>query len=312
MKMTCERVNGLLTLYVDEGLPARDAGRVAGHLARCAACRAELQALEQTLAVLDRVRPHAPPIDLWEQFRSRLEAQRVDPRVTQSVCGSSERARTGARDEKPAFIPFRSFTCGRGWCNAVAVPAAALAAALVALAGFAIGMGSGGPRADRAMIQATVRGPVAPELPDRSAVEGAAPRLRNEVSTSAPRARRGSDLVELPVMPPIAPPEARMPVSDEAPGLARSRATVPAVGTEPAQARESTNDRVTRRIAATFGQYPSVAPPSADVAEALQSSVEETTRQRVADEVALLAQELNRAEAHTSDFFGPSGSREPS
>lgn len=310
--MTCERVNGLLALYVDEGLPARDAGRVAGHLARCADCRAELQALEQTLAVLDRVRPHAPPIDLWEQFRSRLEAQRVDPRVTQGVCGSSVRARTGARVERPAFIPFRSFTCGRRWRTAVAVPAAVLAGALVALAGFAIGMGSGGPRAERAMVQATVRGPVAPVLPDRWAIGVAAPRLRNEVGTSGARARRGSDPAEPPDMAPIAPPEARMPVSYEAPGLAGSRATVPAGTAATAQARTPKNDRVTKWDAAASRHRPGVVPPSADVAEALQSSVEETTRQRVADEVALLAQELNRAEAHTSDFFGPSGSGEPS
>jgi Putative zinc-finger len=310
--MTCERVNSLLTLYVDEGLPARDAGRVAGHLARCAACRAELQALERTLAVLDRVRPQSPPIDLWDQFRAHLDAQRVDPRVTQSGCGSCARVRRGVRDAKPAFIPFRSITCGRGWRMAVAVPAAALAAALVALAGFAIGMGSGSPHAERALLQAEVRGPAAPLLSDRSAVEGAAPRLRNQVSASAARTRRGSDLAELPVMAPIAPPEARMPVSYEAPGLAGSRAAVPAGTSEPAQVRAPQNDRVTKWDAAASGHRPGVVPPSADVAEALQSSVEETTRQRVADEVALLAQELNRAEAHTSDFIGPSGSREPS
>jgi anti-sigma factor RsiW len=312
MKMTCERVNSLLTLYVDEGLPARDAGRVAGHLARCAACRAELQALERTLAVLDRVRPQSPPIDLWEQFRSRLEAQRVDPRVTQCGCGSGARVRRGVRDAKPAFIPFRSITCGRGWRTAVAVPATVLAATLVALAGFAIGIGSGGPRAEPAMIQAAVRGPVAPVLPDGSAVEGAGPRLRNQVSTSAAQTRRGSDLAELPVMAPIAPPEVRMSDSYEAPGLAGSRATVPAGTVEPAYARPPKIDRVTKWDAAASGHRPGVVPPSADVAEALQSSVEETTRQRVADEVALLAQELNQAEAHTSDFFVPSSSREPS
>jgi hypothetical protein len=113
-------------------------------------------------------------------------------------------------------------------------------------------------------------------------------------------------------MAPIAPPEAQMPVSYEAPGLAGSRPTVPAETAEPAQARAPKNDRVTKWNAAASGHRPGVFLPSADVAEALQSSVEETTRQRVADEVALLAQELNRAEAHTSDFFGPSGSREPS
>jgi hypothetical protein len=40
--------------------------------------------------------------------------------------------------------------------------------------------------------------------------------------------------------------------------------------------------------------------------------VEESTRQRVADEVVLLAQELNRAASHTSDFFGPTDSGESS
>jgi anti-sigma factor RsiW len=312
MKMTCERVNSLLTLYVDEGLPARDAGRVAGHLARCADCRAELQALERTLAVLDRVRPQSPPIDLWEQFRARLEAQPDDSRLTQDAGRSSPRVRRGARGAKPAFSPFRPIACGRGWRTAVAVPAAVLAAALVALAGFAIGIGSGGPRAERALLQAEVHAPVAPVISDRSAVEGTAVRQRNQVSTSAARTRRGPNLVELPVMSPIAPPEARMAVSYEAPGLAGSRAPMPAGSAEPAHAGAPKNDRVTKWDAAASGHRPGTVPPSADVAEALQSSVEETTRQRVADEVALLAQELNRAEAHTSDFFMPSGSREPS
>jgi hypothetical protein len=258
------------------------------------------------------VRPQSPPIDLWDQFRARLEAQPDDSRLTQDAGRSSARVRWGARGAQPAFSPFRPITCRRGWRTAVAVPAVVLAAALVALAGFAIGIGSGGPRAERAWLQAEVHAPVAPALADRTAVEGTAVRQRNQVSTSAARARRDPDLAELPVMAPIAPPEARMAVSYEAPGLAGSRASMPAGSAEPAQARAPKNDRVTKWDAAASGHRPGTVPPSADVAEALQSSVEETTRQRVADEVALLAQELNRAEAHTSDFFMPSGSREPS
>jgi Putative zinc-finger len=308
MKMTCERVNTLLTLYVDEGLPARDAGRVAGHLARCAACRAELQSLERTLAVLDRVRPQAPPIDLWEQFRSRLEAERVTSQAERRIHGAD--AGRAARGVIRLQIPFRSFAGGCRWRAALAAPAAVLAAALVALAGFAIGIGSGGPHGETPMTLPRVHGPVAPLRSVRAPVERTGPRPGQALSARS--TRRGSDLARLPLIAPITPPETRLPVSFEVRGHAVGRASAsrgPAAAT-PVRAAE--NDRAASRTAAAFGQYPSVAPPSADVAEALQSSVEETTRQRVADEVALLAQELNRAEAHTADFFGPSGPREPS
>jgi hypothetical protein len=302
--MTCERVSELITLYVDEGLPARDTGRVAGHLARCAACRAELRALEQTLAALDRVRPQEPPIDLWEQFRSRLEAEQARTPATLGLARLSNRSREGAsrttRTIRPAwFLPLRG-----GWKRTLAAPAAVLAAALVGLAGFAIGIRSGGDLNSPVTARISTSRPASLPL---------AARPRGRLSASATRPLLPAELAKLPPIMPILSPEAdRMGsgVGQETPlkpHPAPRKLTVPApaAGAERGTARE--------QIAA----IPPVAPSggaagSADLAEALQSSVEETTRQRVADEVAVLALALDQAEAHTSDFFGPTGSGEPS
>jgi hypothetical protein len=310
--MTCERVSELLTLYVDEGLPARDTGRVAGHLARCAACRADLRALEQTLAALDRVRPQEPPIDLWEQFRSRLEAEQArTPAVSRlSALGSRfsarwmETGRLAAWPITPPRAESREPRAAIPWKGALAAPAAVLAAALVGLAGFAIGIRSGGHLNASVVAQISTSRPASP-------LHAARPRGR--LSASATRPLLPVELAKLPLIMPILSPEADRTgsgVGQETPlkpHPAPRKLTVPApaAGAERGSARE--------QIAA----IPPVAPSgraagSADLAEALQSSVEETTRQRVADEVAVLAQALNQAEAHTTDFFGPTGSGEPS
>src|SRR5262249_49640205 len=80
----------------------------------------------------------------------------------------------------------------------------------------------------------------------------------------------------------------------------------------PPAAGAPTSSAAGKWLPASSSSSPGGAAHPADVSDALQASVEETTRQRIADEVALLARELDQADAHTSDFFGPSGPGEPS
>lgn len=119
-----------MSAYQDEMLPARDAGSVAGHLARCASCRQELQALESAVALLDRVRPSTPPIDLWERFQARLAEQTAS--LSHPHTGRGEPAASGA--------PVRWWLPSLGASRVVLAPLAAAAVLVVGIAGYRLGM----------------------------------------------------------------------------------------------------------------------------------------------------------------------------
>jgi anti-sigma-K factor RskA len=73
MAISCEQARPKLSDY-DLGAPLSDAERAAleGHLASCVACRAELDALRRTDAVLRQSgMPEAPP-GLWARIEPRL------------------------------------------------------------------------------------------------------------------------------------------------------------------------------------------------------------------------------------------------
>ena len=73
MAISCEQAQPKLSDY-DLGAPLSDAERAAleGHLASCVACRAELDALRRTDAVLRQSgTPEAPP-GLWARIEPRL------------------------------------------------------------------------------------------------------------------------------------------------------------------------------------------------------------------------------------------------
>jgi hypothetical protein len=207
---------------------------------------------------------------------------------------------------------------------ALAAPGAVLAALLVGLAGFAIGLRSGSQ--DRSLA--------AWMPPHGATVSSGSAHWRTSRGTRpahgiaiAPPPVRGVQGTELPTDAPITPPEAvwRGPEAAEStssPGRAggadplatadRQIATGASGAGTAGSAGSAPRPSASRKRPAAAPNSPGGPAPSAEVVEALQASVEETTRQRIADEVALLAQELNQAEAHTSDFFGPSGPGEPS
>ena len=71
--MTCEEVRGRLDDWVEGKLGEREAEMVAGHLARCDACRAEARALEELLAAAAGLPGEIrPPRDLWAGIDARL------------------------------------------------------------------------------------------------------------------------------------------------------------------------------------------------------------------------------------------------
>jgi len=57
-------------------LPEAEASEVAGHVDSCAACTAELDSLVAVGRLLDRVRPEAPPAQLWDDIEPRLRPRR--------------------------------------------------------------------------------------------------------------------------------------------------------------------------------------------------------------------------------------------
>jgi anti-sigma factor RsiW len=74
---TCEHTIRLLPDYQAGLLADAKREQVESHLAACAACRAELEALEQTVGVLDQTRPLAPSRDLWPAIAAQLSPGRT-------------------------------------------------------------------------------------------------------------------------------------------------------------------------------------------------------------------------------------------
>ena len=105
--MTCDELRRRLDDYLDGALQAEERTDIEGHLADCAACRAELDELEGLVRRLGDL-PEAiePPRDLWPDISSRL----APPVVVAGRFGSS----------------------ARRWMAVAASVAAALAALLVA------------------------------------------------------------------------------------------------------------------------------------------------------------------------------------
>jgi anti-sigma factor RsiW len=69
--MTCDDVRSRLSAYLDDELPAFDAQTVATHLAACAACAAEYEAL---LLTGERVRQQLPMITAPDVLRARIRS----------------------------------------------------------------------------------------------------------------------------------------------------------------------------------------------------------------------------------------------
>jgi anti-sigma factor RsiW len=68
----CEQLRNRLAEYALGGLKGRARSRLEAHLRQCAACRAELAALERTGALLDGCLPLAAPEATWEAISRRI------------------------------------------------------------------------------------------------------------------------------------------------------------------------------------------------------------------------------------------------
>lgn len=94
-----EAINDL----VDGRLDARDAGRALSHLAECAACSAERDALQSVLAAsVNLPKSVLPPTDIWPELKKSL-----DSRKTVVLPGSSTRS-SGSRSGNDRASSWRS------------------------------------------------------------------------------------------------------------------------------------------------------------------------------------------------------------
>ena len=62
----------LFSDYLDGELPEEQMRELKAHLDQCAACRAELEALERTLSSLSGLRPLPPPPDFGRKVQQRI------------------------------------------------------------------------------------------------------------------------------------------------------------------------------------------------------------------------------------------------
>ena len=78
--MKCQRASALLQLYMDHRLDYQRLGALEAHLAGCARCRHELDALSAVCAAIAEPEPLAMPADLTDRIMARIadsEAQRA-------------------------------------------------------------------------------------------------------------------------------------------------------------------------------------------------------------------------------------------
>jgi predicted anti-sigma-YlaC factor YlaD len=73
----CQHVTDRLAEYDLDALQEHERAAIAEHLQACAACRAELQALRRTAALLEPLQAQAPPRDLWPAVRRRMTPRRA-------------------------------------------------------------------------------------------------------------------------------------------------------------------------------------------------------------------------------------------
>jgi hypothetical protein len=308
-------------------LPAREAGGVAGHLARCAGFRQELQALEGAMAVLDHVRPATPPIDLWERLQERLAAQRGS-----AGAKVPERTVADAPAERRSRPPHRQLFPRR----LVLAPLGAAAVLCVALAGYRLGLESA-PNSQGVLERSLSLRP--PQVADG---DGEGPVMAREVARSSTGRIAAIDppertLAEWHSWGPLPPNRTRRaPASEGESGLASTKMTPSGnastndlVGTAADEQQEARDEgtQVAASTAPLTGSQETAAGGSAAVsgsarerveatapahlADALQASIEEVARRQVTDEIAVLAAALKRGTAPAADAGSTETSGEP-
>src|SRR2546428_3854348 len=73
--MTIGHVTELLSAYLDERAGADERARIVAHLDACESCRAHLESLRRTVALLHTAEPVRAPEGFRAQVRARIEAQ---------------------------------------------------------------------------------------------------------------------------------------------------------------------------------------------------------------------------------------------
>ena len=73
--MTMSHVTELLSAYLDERVGADERSRIVAHLDACEACRAHLESLRRTVALLHTAEPVRAPEGFRAQVRARIEAR---------------------------------------------------------------------------------------------------------------------------------------------------------------------------------------------------------------------------------------------
>jgi len=73
--MTIGHVTELLSAYLDERVGADERARIVAHLDACESCRAHLESLRRTVALLHTAEPVRAPEGFRAQVRARIEAQ---------------------------------------------------------------------------------------------------------------------------------------------------------------------------------------------------------------------------------------------
>lgn len=300
--MNCQRVKSLLSTYLDEMLPARDAGRVAGHLARCEGCRRELQALEAAITALDRVQRVTPPIDLWARLQERITAQHA-----------AAPGPPAARPSNPSPAR-RHGLAPAGRAAGLALASIGVVAVIGAgLVGYRIGLqsdpnsegvlsrslvsvvrppeGARGTAAGSARTASGRRAPRFAAIPPPEASMAPwhvwGPRDRDDPSARDETNRPDSTVPPLPSAAPADPTA----IAALAPGVGGEEwdelLSVPASASGPPSlgaAGMASKPGVARAPGAPIEPI-----ASTDLADALQQSIEEEARRQVAEEVALLA-----------------------
>ncbi len=119
--------SGELQEHLDGRLAARESTRLEEHLDRCAACRAEMEALHNVVTALEKLPVLAPSPDFRETVMARLSIQRM---------AEVAMAPTTRRERLAAWVRGRIPSSSRGWAAALGAgtaPAVVLALAVQAI-----------------------------------------------------------------------------------------------------------------------------------------------------------------------------------
>src|SRR3989441_8063336 len=73
--MTMGHVTELLSAYLDERVGADERARIVAHLDACESCRAHLESLRRTVALVHTAEPVRAPEGFRAQVRARIDAQ---------------------------------------------------------------------------------------------------------------------------------------------------------------------------------------------------------------------------------------------